>query len=80
MLVSIDPIEERPINLDAIAPIAPQFVLKMIGLVRALPQFFTIPEEMFSVKDSVTYGLLAREYLGVESNGSSGPPVVQTKK
>ena len=66
-------VEERLVNLEKIASVAPQSTLEMTGLAQASPQFFTIlEEEVSNVKDSMTSGLLSTEHLGFEASGSGG--------
>ena len=70
--MSTNPDEERPVNIEASTLVAPQITQETMGLARASPQFFTIPQEVSNAKDSVTSRLLAREQMGVEASRSDG--------
>ena len=73
--MSLDLAEYRPVN-PKVATSVPQSTPETTNPTWASPQFFSILEEVPSVKDSITSGLPTREQLGIEPSGYDGPPMM----
>ena len=79
VLVSVNPIEERPI-LEVASLEAPQPIQQEGG--PTLAQSFFTKEEVSSVKDSVTYGMPNKRVMGevARSSGQLVVPIVKPTK